>query len=366
MISIKKVSISELGELVFAPGYAQWEQIPISRHRALSYINNPRCSPSDVVLYLAYLDGKLVGYRTILPDFITRDNESVKVGWLSGNWVDPNLRRQGIATELLQSAMPDWNNRLLFTNYAEESKAVYDKSGSFARAFSLDGYRIYIRPCLAEVLSKKNRLFRALKPLWQFSDAIFKIFNPVPLYLRSIGLGHGIQYEYLKMPDQEVAKLFKEATNVTATQRGKAELRWILSYPWLVSSPAGDRMGQKYFFSSSPKRFESMLVKVFRDNRLVGFFMLNLKHRYITTPYICCMDGEELYLAGAIMHHALKLGACRITTYHHLIGKQLKRLMPFGMLSLKQRRNYFTTNSLIEEFGDAMVFLEGDGDCAFV
>ena len=187
----------------------------------------PRCSPSDVVLYLAYLDGKLVGYRTILPDFITRGNESVKVGWLSGNWVDPNLRRQGIATELLQSAMPDWNNRLLFTNYAEESKAVYDKSGSFARAFTLDGYRIYIRPCLAEVLAK-SRLFSAFKPLWQFSDALFKIFNPVC-------------YTYTHCWDEVFSMNTKNLTrgcktvyeaNLTNTQRGKAEIRWILSYPW--------------------------------------------------------------------------------------------------------------------------------------
>ena len=366
MISIKKICVSELQQFVYDPSYLMWDNIPISRHRAMSYIHNPRSLPSDVVLYLAYIGDRLVGYRTIFPDSITFGEKVIKVGWLSGNWVDPNFRRRGIASKLFESALVDWNNRLLFTNYAEESKAVYDKTGTFKRVYTLNGVRLYIRPCLTRILCAKKRQFKYYKVLWQAIDFLFSIMNPLPLFSSLIRQPSGIKYEYLNMADPQVIKIFENETSKTPTHRTGKELNWILTHPWLVSAPQGDIIGKKYFFSSSPKRFESFLVKVYRDNDFLGFILFNLNEKFITTPYIMCREGEERIFAVALLKHAVNLGACRVTTYHQLLGKELKRLVPFGWLSLNQKRIFFATSSINQEIGDNFTFLVGDGDCAFV
>jgi GNAT superfamily N-acetyltransferase len=366
MISIKKVCVSELQQLVNDHSYLTWDNIPISRHRAMSYIHNPRCLPTDAVLYLAYIGNRLVGYRTIFPDSITSGDKIIKVGWLSGNWVDPNFRRKGIASMLFKSAMADWNNRLLFTNYAEESKAVYDKTGYFKSVCTLSGVRLYIRPCLTRILCTRGRKYKVLKPIWQIIDFLLSIFNPVPLFLRLIRQPNGIKYEYLNLADDETINVFESETKKTPTHRLGIELNWILNHPWLVSAPLGDVLGKKYYFSSSPKRFESMLVKVYRDNDLLGFFLANLNDRFITTPYIICREGEERVFAKAILKHALALGAFRITTFNEMVGKELKRLTFLGWLSLNQKRNFFASNSIYTEIGNNLTFIEGDGDCAFV
>ncbi|MDD2548949.1 MAG: GNAT family N-acetyltransferase [Bacteroidales bacterium] len=365
MISIKRVSIQELEKLVFSPSYAQWDVIPISRHRAKSYINNPRCATTDVVLYLAYTDSKLVAYRTIMPDTILGNDETIKVGWLSGSWVNPIFRRKGIASKLLDAAYNDWNGNLLFTNYTKESKAVFDKTSLFAKVATLQGARTYIRPCLAKILPQKRRCFKQLKPIWQLTDLILKILNPAPIFAHTIGV-KDIGFEYLKEPDNEIISLFESLTKKLSTSRAGTELQWIMKHPWLVSSPLGDRIGDKYFFSSSPKKFEQLIIKVYRASRLVGFMIINSKDGFATTPYIVCNTSDNKTMAKAMLKHANAMGCYRITTYHTAISEEIKRMRPFKWLTISQKRNFYVTQNLQTRLGSDPNFAEGDGDCAFV
>ena len=55
----------------------------------------------------------------------------MRFAWLSGNCVDPEFRRKGFSTRLLQQAEALWDGRLMYTNYAPASKAVYDRTGQF-------------------------------------------------------------------------------------------------------------------------------------------------------------------------------------------------------------------------------------------
>ncbi|MFA5648366.1 MAG: GNAT family N-acetyltransferase [Bacteroidales bacterium] len=365
MISVKRINIQELEKLVFSPSYAEWDIIPISRHRAKSYINNPRCTPTDIVLYLAYIENKLVGYRTIMPDTIFDNDKTIKVGWLSGNWVSPLFRRKGIASILFDAAYNDWDGNLLYTNYAEESKAVYDKTSLFAEAVTLKGTRTYIRPCLAKILPQKHNSLKRLKPLWQLADFILTILNPIPLFARAICLKN-ISLEYLNEPDNEVISLFESATKKLSTKRVGTDLQWIVRFPWLISSPLGDRIGEKYFFSSSPKKFEQQIIKVFRTSHLIGIMVMNSKDGFATTPYIVCGVAETKTMAKIVIKQANAMGCYRVTTYHTVISDEINRMRPFKWTSLAQKRNFYVTQNLLNKLNTNVSFAEGDGDCAFV
>jgi GNAT superfamily N-acetyltransferase len=366
MISVTRIKVSELNTLVYDPDYANWDVIPISRHRAVSYINNPRCSPDDIVLYLAHIDKQLVGYRTILPDTLYKNGQAMKVGWLSGNWVNPKLRRQGIASALFQAAFTDWEGKFLYTNYALESKAVYDKTDKFTKVETLPGTRTYIRPCLAKILPPRGKFFKRTILFWRLIDFLLSIVNFLPLLAKRYQL-KDIDFEYLNSPDEELISLFAKSAELSPGKRSGMELNWISQFPWLVSSPVGDRVGGKYFFSSSPKQFEQMLIKVYRKSDIIGFLMINHIDGFISTPYIYCNPMDTKLFAKILLKHAAKLGAKRLTVYHKGIAENLKGLSPFGWLSLYQQRNFFATKGVVEEFGeDQFQFLEGDGDCAFV
>ena len=364
MISIKRYTISELLSLTKSPTYTKMDAVPISRHRAKSYVQNPRANPDDVVLYLAYFNGEMVGYRTLLPDIVSIGNTTQRVAWLSGNWVKPGFRRKGIASLLFNEANSDWNGNMLYTNYALESKAVYDKTGQFKLIQSAKGVRLYLRPCFWSILSNRGKVFRLLKPLWLTADFILTFINPLPLVARFLNV-KGLQFENLHRADDELALIFEKATLTTPTQRKRQELDWIVDNPWLVSSPMGDRLGEKYFFSASPKRFEQYLVKVCRGDNLLGFVIVNITDGAVSVPYLHCQSADTKVFAKLVAKYAMAIGGNRLTVYHAEVADAIKRLMPFALLSRVQYRNYFATDALANRL-KGVNFLEGDGDCAFV
>lgn len=367
MIDVKRVRLWELESLVFSPDYAHWQVIPISRHRASSYINNPRAVPSDVVLYLAFIDNKLVGYRTVMPDSVFVKGKALRVGWLSGNWVDPTMRRQGIASQLFELAFNDWDGRLLFTNYALESKAVYDKSGKFQLAATLHGQRFYLRPCLEKLISHRRVWLRHFKVLLRIFDALLSIINVLPLAGYFLKLPYGVEFEYCSNVDKELRTLFEAETETSITKRTSKELDWILRFPWLVSSPFSDRLGAKYNFSSAPKKFDRMLAKVFRNGKLIGFFLANSNDGFISIPYISYNDSETSLFAKIILKHAITNRGKVLTIFNQPISNKIKRHILFGLFSLKQERNYFVSQEVFNCFdNNKFHFLEGDGDCAFI
>ena len=207
-----------------------------------------------------------------------------------------------------------------------------------------------------------------LLPLWYFTDFILSIINPLPFIIKCLNVPNDVSLEYLQKPDEEFLNAFSELTSKTLTQRSNKELMWITDYPWLVSSPLGDRVGDRYFFSSAPKRFEQFLVKVYIKGSFSGFFIGNLNGRMFSVPYVYYLNDDHARIfSKIILKHAGRLNAIYLTAYDKGILMILKVLFPFGMLSLSQGRNFFATFSMNKLFNnDTNHFLEGDGDSVFV
>lgn len=153
MISIQKISLEKLGDFIHSTDFKKLRNKPISKIRAVSYINNPRANKNDIVLYMVFNLDELIAYRTIFSDYFTNeDNNKVFFGWLSGNWVHTKHRRKGLSTLLFNEVLKDWNHKLMYTNYAEASKLVYDKTQKFNLLLDLKGARYYTRFCLGDIL----------------------------------------------------------------------------------------------------------------------------------------------------------------------------------------------------------------------
>lgn len=367
MIEVSRVKVSDLIPLANDPSLAERDNVPISRHRAISHAANPRANPSDVVLYLAYYNGELVGYRTVMPDILYLPQGEVRVGWLSGNWVNPEHRRKGIASALLNEALKDWNHRLMFTNYAPESKAVYDKVGEFKRIYKFEGRRFYLRPCFAYLLPGRNGFSRKLKPLFKAADIMLSLVNPLPLLAYRSRPGEHVELEYMHRPDNDIATMFEKECEGTLTRRKLYDLAWILRFPWLVNAPLGDRIGKRYYFSSAPKRYYQLLLKIYCTGQLVGFLIINVNNRSMSVPYSFVLPFYRKVAARVLLAHAAKLKVNYLTVYQPAMVDALASIKPFSLLSRKHYRKYYATENLANELQNVTIrFEEGDGDCAFI
>src|SRR5688572_14514979 len=140
-MELREFTPAALAEFIRSEEYEKMPVVPISRHRAISQIRNPRVSETDVILVLAYVNGKMAGYLGVLADYIFLNNQKEKAGWLSCIWVDAEMRGQGIAGKLLNCALERWDNRILATEFTDTAKKIYDRSGQFQDLKVSEGIR---------------------------------------------------------------------------------------------------------------------------------------------------------------------------------------------------------------------------------
>jgi len=205
-MQIRRLNKKALREFIDSDKFHSMPVIPITKHRALSHLSNPRASDDDVLLLLAFEDNRMVGYLGILADLLYDQEAAYKVGWLSAYWVDAAMRRKGIAGELLREALDAWNNQILVADWVPNSFGVYQKSGAFTDLVNREGIRAYLRFNLRETLSLKETFLR--KIILITADGILNIVNSPRLYYHNLVFKNDYpQYEKLDRVDDERLQL---------------------------------------------------------------------------------------------------------------------------------------------------------------
>ena len=106
-MEIKKIKLSGLEEFIKGEQFRLLKDKPISSFRQLSQVHNPHGQKNDIVLYLGFIEEKLVAYRSVFGDYIFKSEKKTRFAWCSGNWVHPDHRRKGLSKLLLYEALKD-------------------------------------------------------------------------------------------------------------------------------------------------------------------------------------------------------------------------------------------------------------------
>ena len=369
MIEVRKIPLSGLKEYIESDKFQQMPDIPISPQRANSYLHNPRADKDDIVLFLAFENENLVGYRTVLPDKLYTGKREVKFGWLSGNWVLLEKRRQGIATLLFKYAYNEWNGKLMYTNYAPESKAVYEKSGKFLKYLEIQGIRAHLRNSFGILLPPKHIFFRKIKPLLFLSDFMFNFVHDLRIIAQQPF--HPLQESQLEFVDQidnDIVQLISKSNDSEPTRRSKEELEWIIKYPWIIEHDGKNKIKGRYFFSSVARNYSNIALKVFdKRNIMIAFIMMIIIGEKLTIPYCYCLEEHYGRLADIIFSLMLKKRINYVTVFHSRLAQQLLKKRYGFVFKKKMVRIYFSTTELFKILPEAekISFQDGDGDVAF-
>ena len=111
MIDFKILNKEGLETFINSKEYFNLKTLPITKHRAISHIKNPRADKDDILLILAFEENDIVGYLGVLPDrLFLSDEKSYKCGWLSCFWVDYSVRGKGIGEQLIRKSLELWDD----------------------------------------------------------------------------------------------------------------------------------------------------------------------------------------------------------------------------------------------------------------
>lgn len=364
---LKKIRIGELEAFAQSSEYKQSDVIPISSNRIKSYVNNPRADKNDVVLYMLFEGEKLIGFRTLFADTLMRDGQTLKFAWLSGSWVRREYRRMGIATQLLDELFTDWDGKILYTNYAPNSKALYDKSKKFVSLLEKQGIRYYFRFHTAVLLKNRNAFFRRFYfALRLFDISMNLLFSPYYFIQKKRFKSWPFRVEWRNAQNSHECLNYMAANPGSVFNRGDSEFRWILGYPWVTQINNDE---QSYPFSSYTTGFyyKNLLIRD-QNGSIRGLTLLKIRKGAVTVPYFHADSDSVARLSRAIVVFCHKINANSLTLYQGAVLEKLERRYGVSIIKKYMKQKYFIATKLESRWNMSarqISVQDGDGDCIF-
>lgn len=363
-MEIERLNKRQLLAHIRSKDYKSQAFLPISGHRAMSHIANPRADEDDILLLLAYEDGKLLGYLGALPDYMFYgEGQHEKCAWLSCMWIDEGQRGKRIAQQLIAACLDAWKNRILVTEFTVAAKGLYDKSGVFEDLAINKGIRLYLRSDTFKLLPPKRKIFSSTKYLLRGFDAVV---NSILDLRFNFYRKHRLKIEYPTMVDAETEHFISGRQQGQVFRRSAHELNWILRNPWILAGPENE-MSRKYHFSSVDRSFNFYPVKL-RDQhgKLIAYFIFSKRDRTLKLPYFYMEPGMLEQAMAVIREHLVHWRISTFTVFHPDIVSHLEASKTIALHKKSVKRHYIISKALHELLGSGKVVIQdGDADCAF-
>lgn len=375
--------ISDLEQLVRSEYFRAQDHLPVSPERVQSYLQNPRSQPDMPVLFSLSDNDLIIAYRSLLPDYFISQGEKVPFAWLSGNFVASHYRRKGLSSDLFREVESAWEGRLMYTNYAPASKAVYDQTGAFVHVRSRDGRRYYLRSMLYPQL--KNRTVMA--PALRLTDTVINLLHTPGENGDRYQVADGISVEEIPLrpnmiqsntvPGKQANALgelsfpawfnsegLEGYASDSLFSRGPEEFEWIAKYPWITSRP-GEEFKGEYAFTRIVDRHISSWFRI-SSQQDEAFLWINIVNNRLSVPYF--FNNDPMLNVAArqlVLKTAVSMQCDLITIRHPDLGPALSsRKNPFVYFK-KMPQYYFAHKNLADKFPAYGEIYDGDGDCVF-
>jgi len=367
-MEIKTFTVADLQLARLSEDFWLSKTLPITKQRALSFCRNPRAEKDDPVLLVAYQDNRVIGYLGILPDKIYFNNAGHKLGWLTGWWVDPSVAAKGVAVTLLYKALNTYRERIGVSGGSKEARKVLHASQKFIAFNPLKGIDIRFRLNASKALLRKYPGMRAFRVFFKIADALLdEIVDARGFFWeRRHGIRRRLAFEYLSSIDEEAGRFIERHHQHDLTRKGKADLSWIMTCPWIVSAPQKDPASRRYFFSSISARFFYLGVKVFApDNGMVGFLMLKVRDDRMSVVYAHFEGRHAASVAAAAVYHALAMDVSILSLYDERLVKSVAGLRCPCWSTRSVSRGFFLSKAFAGVPPAGCRLHGGDGDFAF-
>jgi GNAT superfamily N-acetyltransferase len=360
-MDLKSYTLAEL-EPYLRPLFSNPEStLPLSPLRLDSYLKNPRAEATDPVLFELRQEGELLAYRTLLPDcFFDRDGLPYRFAWLSGNWVRPDKRRQGLSTRLLEMAEEHWQGRLMYTNYAPASKALYDHTGRFWVLANREGKRFYLRSATEELLGNRLGSWRLLHR----ADQLINQLRKGSLEGIKTGREDSCRMDRVQNFQGDYSALVNTIQKASLFRRDSNIFNWALEYPW-VTQEAGQSL--PYHFSYQTSRFENILYHFSNpETGQQGIAWLLLHKRVLSVPYIFAEDKSLFpHMARSILRCMIDCDCTHTTLRSPELIQSLSHFKKVFLHTRKMPQRLFAHENLRNLLPEQPVIQDGDGDVMF-
>ncbi|CAM3395716.1 N-acetyltransferase domain-containing protein [Flavobacterium longum] len=368
MNEIRKIYKKDIPALLDDADFWSSPFLSISRHRLYAHWQNPDSDPEDIALLLAYADGHIAGYMGVYIDKILLDGTQHKIGWLSTWWVHPRTKGTGIGRNILDTMYAENKGKIGISQFTPSAKRVYDKSGYFYTLKESVGIKAVLRSDMVHLVPALYPKLKFLRPVWKVADAAVNALYGIKVWFHKRALAHslaGIEIDYVTTLDAETDAFVQSRNSNHIARKSKDFYHWMKSCRWVEDAPLLDfTQRSKYEFSMYDKGFEFYLMKIVSKDAVIGFMVLQKRHKTMKVLYVYSNPEYFEILANIIKLQAIEQDMNEIICYDKGIVPHLKSSGLFLYRRKKVKHSIISKVFEKENFDDVVMNF-GDGDCSF-
>lgn len=363
-MKIKTYTINDFKNIVNSGSFWNDNIIPITKHRIISHIHNPRANDNDLALIVMYdEEDNIIAYRGLLPDTIYFDRP-YRMAWLSAFWVAPKHRRKGIGSKLMSIASENYDSILGSSRFSISSGSVYKNSKQFIILKELKGVNYFFK----SNIYAKQEVHKIIKPFIFLFDFMLTGFSLTrqKIWSNSHNINKILDIEYIFELDTETTEFVEKLLGNNLLKRSATELNWILKFPWVLNAPLKDKFDDLYYFSSVSKEMKYINFKLFDKNKkVIAFVMLKVREGVLSIPYIYFKEKYSDKIAEIIVFHMIQLNISNAHIYNDTINNSLSRLSIPTFRTRKIFKSSVISKKFEKESLENYTLQDGDGDCVF-
>jgi len=352
----------ELQEFIESEFFKKLNKIPISKHRALSHINNPYCAGDDILLWAVYENETLMGYSSVLPDVLVRNSREEKIYWSNSVWREESEQKTTLATMLLLKVLGQYKSRFFMTDFIPEAEKSYQKLRIFKPMETELGATFYRNLTFSQAIKKRLPKLKPIVPIYSFFEKCFNFALFLGRKLTIKNLKTSLSIVENKVFDTEFDDFIKNyCAENQLIERNSTYFNWILKYPWVLQGKS-DNESKRYHFSAVSEQFEYHSVKMYDKQKLVGFMFLKIRDKRLAVSFsylndICAKDA-----ATYILRLANEKDLDIITVFDKKLLNILTKKRTKYLFYRKIEKKYFFPRDFDI---NSSAFQEGDGDMVF-
>jgi hypothetical protein len=252
------------------------------------------------------------------------------------------------------------------SQFTPSAKRVYNKSNYFNSLKNNEGYKFVYRSNLSIVLPLANKRFLEIKNLLNFSDSFINIFINIKLKIHSLIVKkriNDISIEYINYIDDELEDYVNKKNSKHLSKKGNQFFSWLKNYNWVQEAPLIEIVKtEKYEFSMSAKKFNIYFIKILKQEKIIGFIILQRKDSLLKVLFAYYDDSEAI--ANLLLLHIIKLQIKQVVCYDKNINNELLKLKGY-LYKRKKVKESIISKSFGNINFDDYVLNYGDGDCCF-
>ncbi len=374
-MSFTHISIKDLEQFSLSLAHLHGQNIAITPWRAKSQAKNPSAKPDDTVLiYATDEHGNICGYIGALPARI-QGCYKTRFAWSSCWWVKENVGA-AISIGLLNEILIAWDYKIMFSDMNESNTPVISRFCP-SEIKKRPGFLIWLRADLCRKTAgyrHKNRIVLFfLKTL-----AYTRIVHLADLFINAILFPlQLLKARQLKTPGitmSESEELTVEDVNFINEHKENDVFypdtkwyNWVLDNPWLVKKTKTNKdIASKYYFSSFADENNLKWLRIRKNGKLSGLFLLSVRNRTVKTQFAYVdKSNEYLILKNLFSHFLNKYKYKNLISFHPLIVAFLRqKKLPF-LLYRRKERYCAVSNALLNKTGKDFTMQDGMGDYVF-